>query len=171
MNTKNLLLATLLAIAFAPGAALADAPLALQFDDEGGDPGDKGGAPHVVRERIVIDGADAAAIQHFDHAAFAGPLMFSHGRIVKNAPYSAEVISEQTNTLADGNQIASKTTSMSYRDSAGRTRQEVRNPIGATRIVTIRDTVAGTTLILRPDTKSATRIGSPDEIARMAGER
>ena len=168
MNTKHLLLATLLAIAFAPAAALADAPLALPFDDDAGAPGDKGGAPHVVHERIIIDGADASA---FDHAAFTGPLMFAHGRTVKNAPYSAEVISEQTNTLADGNQIANKSTSMSYRDSAGRTRQEMRNAAGATRIVTIRDAVAGTTLILRPDAKTATRIGSPDEIARMAGER
>jgi len=97
--------------------------------------------------------------------------MFAHGRTVTNAPYSAEVISEQTNTLADGNQIANKTTSMSYRDSAGRTRQEVRNASGAARIVTIRDAVAGTTLILRPETKSATRIGSPGEIARLAAER
>lgn len=169
MKTKHLLLATLLAIAFAPAAALAEAPLALQFDDEGADPGDKGGAPHVVRERIVIDGADA--MPPFDHTAFAGPLMFSHGRTVKNAPYSAEVISEQTNTLADGNQIASKITSMSYRDSAGRTRQELRNTSGATRLVTIRDTVADTTLILRPDARSATRIGSHAEIARVAGER
>lgn len=171
MNTKHLLLATLLAITFVPAAALADAPFALEFDDDAGAPGDKGGAPHVVRERIVMDGADAAVMQHFDHGAFAGPLMFAHGRTVKNAPYSAEVISEQTNTLADGNQIANKSSSMSYRDSAGRTRQEMRNAGGATRIVTIRDAVAGTTLILRPDTKTATRIGSPDEIARMAGER
>lgn len=171
MNTKHLLLATLLAIAFAPAAALADAPLALQFDEDTGAPGDKGGAPHVVRERIVMDGADAAVMQQFDHAAFTGPLMFAHGRSVKNAPYSAEVISEQTNTLADGNQIANKSTSFSYRDSAGRTRQEMRSANGATRLVTIRDAVAGTTLILRPDAKTATRIGSPDEIARVAGER
>jgi hypothetical protein len=171
MNTKYLLLAALLATAFAPAAALADAPLALRFDDAGDDGGDKGGAHHVVRERIMLDGADMASMQHFDHAAFTGPLMFSHGRTVKNAPYSAEVISEQVNTLSDGNQITNKTSSLSFRDSAGRTRQEVRNASGAVNVVTIRDAVAGSTLVLRPEKKTATRIGSPDEIAHIAAEK
>lgn len=171
MNTKHLLLAALLATAFAPAAAFADAPLALQFDEAGDEAGDKGGAPHVVRERIVIDGADAANFEHVDHAAFTGPLMLGRGRAVKNAPYSAEVISEQLTTLADGNQIANKTVSMSYRDSAGRTRQEMRSPNGGVTVVTIRDAANGSTLILRPEQKTATRIGSPDEIARIAAER
>src|SRR3954466_15166912 len=47
---------------------------------------------------------------------------------VKNAPYIAETINETQQTLLDGNQIVNKHSTMSYRDSAGRTRQEVLNP-------------------------------------------
>ena len=54
--------------------------------------------------------------------AFSAAGFMTNAKQVKNAPYSAEVISEKTQTLPDGNQISSKTSSLSYRDSAGRTR-------------------------------------------------
>src|SRR3954452_14593211 len=46
------------------------------------------------------------------------------GNAVKNAPYSAEAVTEMTQKLADGNRIATKSTSTMYRDSEGRTRRE-----------------------------------------------
>jgi hypothetical protein len=46
------------------------------------------------------------------------------GRTVKNAPYSADVVTERTNTLADGNHIRQSNASKVYRDSEGRTRRE-----------------------------------------------
>jgi TonB family protein len=46
------------------------------------------------------------------------------GKLVKGAPYSAEAVTEATQTLADGNRIVNKTTTTLYRDSEGRTRRE-----------------------------------------------
>lgn len=46
------------------------------------------------------------------------------GKVVKNAPYSAEAVTESTQTLSDGNRIVNKSTAMIYRDSEGRTRRE-----------------------------------------------
>ena len=43
---------------------------------------------------------------------------------VTNAPFSAEVITETSQTLADGNHIHQTVTSKIYRDSEGRTRRE-----------------------------------------------
>src|SRR5512140_2848590 len=54
--------------------------------------------------------------------------MFGHRlgpvQLVKGAPYSAEVVTETKQTLADGNVIARKSTGAVYRDGEGRTRQE-----------------------------------------------
>ena len=44
--------------------------------------------------------------------------------IVKNAPYSAEAVSESVQLLTDGNRIVKRTRSQIARDSFGRTRQE-----------------------------------------------
>jgi TonB family protein len=46
------------------------------------------------------------------------------GKLVKGAPYSAEAVTETTQTLADGNRIVNKSTTTLYRDSEGRTRRE-----------------------------------------------
>src|SRR5882762_10154610 len=46
------------------------------------------------------------------------------GRVVKNAPYSADAITETTQTLPDGNRIRQSITVHLYRDSEGRTRSE-----------------------------------------------
>jgi hypothetical protein len=46
------------------------------------------------------------------------------GRVVKNAPYSADVVTETTQTLPDGNHIKQSNTVHVYRDSEGRTRRE-----------------------------------------------
>ena len=46
------------------------------------------------------------------------------GKTVKNAPYSAEAVTETIQTLGDGNRIINRITSNLYRDSEGRTRRE-----------------------------------------------
>ena len=43
---------------------------------------------------------------------------------VKGQPYSAEAVNETTQTLADGNRIVNRSSSMLYRDSEGRERRE-----------------------------------------------
>lgn len=44
--------------------------------------------------------------------------------VVKNAPYSADAVTETVQVLADGNKISRKNTVTQYRDSEGRTRRE-----------------------------------------------
>ncbi len=175
MNTKQLLIAALLAGAFAPAFASdsgAGARMRIQTGGfESGDAEDMGGpsdpGPREVK-RFVMHGPGPMPM--LDHTRM-GAMMRMHGKVVKNAPYSAEVIAEQQHNLADGNQIVNKTSSMSYRDSAGRTRQEMRDAGGAVRTVTIHDAVDGTTYILDPENKTATKVGPRREIARIAGDK
>src|SRR5713226_3465339 len=73
-------------------------------------------------------------------------------KTVKNSPYSAQSMTEFTQTLADGNRIHRTTTGSIARDSEGRTRREqTLSGIGAMastgepmKAVTIHDPVAGT---------------------------
>ncbi|MES2128324.1 MAG: hypothetical protein V4463_13735 [Pseudomonadota bacterium] len=138
MNTQKLLLASLLALAFAPAMA----------DEAADEP--------VVHKEVRIHQIDIG-----NHESRA------HPRVVKNAPYSAESVTESVQNLADGNQIANRHSTMNYRDSAGRTRQEVRDDKGEGLVVTIRD--GGTTIILKPADKTAVKF-SMDQISAQAGE-
>jgi len=74
----------------------------------------------------------------------------TQGPVVRNAPYSAEAVTETTQKLFDGNEIVKKTTAKQYRDSEGRERRE--EEMGATFIT---DPVAKVRLTLRPETKTA----------------
>ena len=88
------------------------------------------------------------------------------GKTVKGAPYSAQAISEHTQTLQDGNRIAHKSTAAVYRDSEGRTRREqTLNAVGSytaagapPQTFFINDPVANVNYILEPDTKTARRV-------------
>jgi TonB family protein len=56
-------------------------------------------------------------------------------KLVKGAPYSAEIVNEFVQTLANGNRIVRRNTSNVYRDGQGRTRREMSlAPIGVTGI-------------------------------------
>jgi hypothetical protein len=81
------------------------------------------------------------------------------------------MISEKVQTLADGNQIASKTSTMVYRDSAGRTRQEVRGPKGEVRRITLHDPAESVSYILDPSAKTATKLVLDKDIGRLAAEK
>jgi len=67
-----------------------------------------------------IVGAHIMGGQTFE---FVGGQMVS-GNPVKGAPYSAEAITESTQTLQDGNRIVHRSSSTLYRDSEGRERRE-----------------------------------------------
>jgi len=156
---KKILLAALLACAFAPALA-AD----MGFDEE-----------QVVERRIVTrTGGELQAghpdAMNFVDAVGGGATMvhMSRARMVKNAPYSAEMVSERTQTLGDGNQIVRKTSTMSYRDSAGRTRTEVRGEDGELRTVMIHDPVEGVRYVLRPRDKTAIKVSAPNGAAMAA---
>jgi hypothetical protein len=80
-------------------------------------------------------------------------------RPVKNAPYSAQVVREHTQTLADGNQIDVRRGPMAYyRDSAGRTRQEFVDGKGELRAVRIDDPAAGVSWTLKPRERAAIKL-------------
>lgn len=55
---------------------------------------------------------------------FVSTEMSFGNKIVKNAPYSAQAITETTQMLSDGNRIVRKNTAAVYRDSEGRTRHD-----------------------------------------------
>jgi hypothetical protein len=78
-------------------------------------------------------------------------------QLVKGAPYTAEVVTESVQTLADGNRIVRKTTGRVYRDSQGRTRREDDREPGKVRMISIADPVAGFSYSLNPETKTASK--------------
>jgi hypothetical protein len=105
-------------------------------------------------------------------AGGAGTVQFVAGELaggtpVKNAPYSAEAVTQTTQTLADGNRIARNSSSMIYRDSEGRERRELSlgmvfvNGIQSTpaQTIFISDPVAGVNYTL--DTKNHTAMKMP----------
>jgi len=87
-------------------------------------------------------------------AFIAGP----HG--IKGVPYSADVISETTRVLADGNRIHQETRGKQFRDSEGRTRSEYELPMTVPQRtpiqhVSIVDPLQGISIRLDPGTKTA----------------
>jgi len=98
-------------------------------------------------------------------ARFLGAEPGMPGRVVKNAPFSAEMITETAQTLPDGNRIRQTNTSHYYRDSDGRTRREQSlNSLNGLapnsnlpRAVFINDPVSRTIYALNPADKTATK--------------
>jgi hypothetical protein len=76
-------------------------------------------------------------------------------KIVKDAPYSAELLIESIQTLPDGNRIVRKTTGRVYRDSQGRTRREEDREPDHPATVSVSDPVAGISFSLDPGSKIA----------------
>ena len=129
----------------------------------GGDPGWQDEHMRVPFEMMVPPGGG-------DTFMFVSSEM-SLDKMVKGAPYSAQVITEHTQTLQDGNRIVNKTTASVYRDSEGRTRREQTiNAVGAytasgtpRQTLFINDPVAGVNYILESDSKMARKI----DLARL----
>ncbi len=112
---------------------------------------------------------------------FANSEMAFDGATVKGAPYSADAVTETTQTLSDGNRIHRTTQASLYRDSEGRTRREQTlgelGPVTATgeplRTIVIHDPVAGVTYMLDSHTKVAHKMpakGEHEMAAKMMAE-
>jgi hypothetical protein len=162
MNTRSILIATLLASAFAPA-------LAEEYTIDQGSDGER---RIVIRQgTVTLPPGQQVAQRAADSASLtASMLRISGAGIVKNAPYSAEAVSESMQRLADGNQIVNTSRSMQYRDGAGRTRTEVHGDDGELRTITISDPVEGARWILNPQRKSATRLDMTSELARAEAD-
>jgi len=99
----------------------------------------------------------------FGMARFRGAEPFLAGKVVTGAPYSAEAVTDHTQTLPDGNTIHATKTASIYRDSQGRTRRE--QEIGAIgpwaaqgtpgKMIFITDPVGGYMYSLNPNTQVA----------------
>lgn len=79
----------------------------------------------VQRERVVQGPGGPDGTPPPDHTfVFVSSEMNFDGKLVKGAPYSAQAVTETTQTLGDGNRIVNKSAAAVYRDSEGRTRRE-----------------------------------------------
>lgn len=123
-----------------------------------------------THERILIDPATAPTtnvmITRSGDASgfsFVSSEMNFEGKIVKGVPYSAEAVTETSQTLTDGNRIVHKSTANIYRDSEGRTRREqTLSMVGPwasadepSQMIFINDPVAGINYMLDPRTHTA----------------
>ena len=113
-----------------------------------------------------------------DHTfIFLSSEMAIDGKVVKGAPYSADAVTETTQTLADGNRIVRKNTAQVYRDSEGRMRREhtisVVGPFATEgeppRTIFINDPVASLSYILDPRTRTARKINAVRTFERVMG--
>jgi hypothetical protein len=75
-----------------------------------------------------------------------------NGNTITGAPYSAEAVTETTQVLGDGNQIAHRSSVKLYRDSQGRERREESEPFQR---VFIYDPVSNTNLSIDPQARTA----------------
>jgi hypothetical protein len=115
--------------------------------------------------------------QFFEYIATGVPVENDGHGVVKGAPYSAQSVTEITQTLNDGNQIDRKETGAVYRDSEGRTRRETSlsmvGPWSASgaphQMIHIHDVVAGTRYLLDPQEKTAFKLpGFKDADMKLA---
>jgi hypothetical protein len=139
--------ATLISLAFA-SVALAQQPQPAPEGDV------------IIKRRVeVAQGPEGAPPPPDANFIFIASESFG-GKIVKGAPYSGEGVTESIQTLADGNRIVNRFSSLVYRDSEGRTRREQSlKGLGAfgsgeepLKAIFINDPVAGVTYSL--DTRS-----------------
>lgn len=85
-------------------------------------------------------------------------------RSMKNAPYSAEAVTEFKQQLGDGNRITRRNSDLMYRDSEGRTRKEqtVTNvgpwATAGSKIINIWDPTTSTNLVLDPQNKTVRKM-------------
>ncbi len=101
-----------------------------------------------------------------DNFSFIRSEMSFGGKVVKGAPYSAQMVNESVQTLADGNRIVHRNESSVARDSEGRTRREqVLHAIGPwtasgepQKSIFIQDPVAGVNYVLEPGAKTARKM-------------
>jgi hypothetical protein len=98
-------------------------------------------------------------------ARLIGAVAGNPRRIVKNAPYSAEMVTETTQVLPDGNRIRQTVTAKIYRDAEGRVRNEQSlaglsafAPNAAnSQVIYINDPVAGVNYAINVKDKTATK--------------
>lgn len=104
-----------------------------------------------------------------------GPMAFDRiemglgGKTVTGAPYSAQIVSQRSQTLSDGTHITQQSSGAVYRDTAGRVRHEMTLPALASltgsaqapHAVFISDPVARYHYVIHADSKTVERMPLP----------
>jgi hypothetical protein len=162
-RNRSWLFVTIGALGFLAGAWLAKA----QGPGEPGimigpGPGPEGGAGMIFQRRVIGPQGPGEDVT-FQYVASEGSF---ERQVVKGAPYSAEALTETTQTLADGNKITHQVKAITYRDTDGRTRREQSLPaIGPFAAsgpppltIFVNDPVAGVNYVLDPQNKTARKM-------------
>lgn len=131
----------------------------------------------LARQKVIVEDGALGRIAG-EHAVngtyvFVGGQIFN-GKPVKGQPYSAEAVNETTQTLADGNKIVTRSSTMIFRDSEGRERREesigklgTLNAEGAPiKVVFISDPVAKVSYTLHSNDRTAEKMPAAMMIAR-----
>ena len=154
------------------GAALLFAFASVAFAQEPG-PG------IIIKQERIMQGPEGGPPPPPDaNMVFFATESFG-GKTVKNAPYSAEAVTETIQTLGDGNRIVNRISSTLYRDSEGRTRREqslkglgifgTGNGEEPFKTIFINDPVAGVTYAL--DSRSHTAHKSVPFTFELSGKK
>ena len=123
----------------------------------------------TFEKEVIVEGPEGMAVDDPAHAP--GTFMWISSEFggpesnVKNAPYSAEAVTERIQELADGNRIVQKNSALLYRDSEGRTRREQQfGSIGSFaaaephKTILINDSVKDEHILLDPEEQTARRM-------------
>lgn len=84
----------------------------------------------VISGLLLFILAGISTYAQHQEAKVIAEIAASNERTIKNAPFSAEAISESVQTLADGNRIVRSSTTKLYRNSEGRFRREINGGSG-----------------------------------------
>ncbi len=120
-------------------------------------------AQEVTTKQLILAGGEGGP--HI-RMHFGEHLGLDEGKVVKGLPFSAQAVTEHTQTLSDGNHIHVTHNASVFRDSEGRVRREVTitgmAPLaastGGSKLIMINDVVAGVRYMLNPDTKTANKL-------------
>jgi len=82
--------------------------------------------PLAFPQQPLTKSERATANHQGDTMGFLWAEMSYPGLVVKGKPFSAEAVTETSQTLSDGNRIAHRTTARIYRDREGRTRRDTQ---------------------------------------------
>ena len=139
----------------------------------------------VARRRVFMEPMEAGMQVDQLRPALAGDLLFveplESTEPTTGAPYSGEIVTESTQSLADGNRIVRRSSVQVARDGRGRERREHQammvGPMVAQRtvaLVTITDPSAGTAVTIDHTRQVATRMrmrrwASPPTVTAMRG--
>jgi hypothetical protein len=132
------------------------------------EPGPPGGFPGGGKPGIFIGRPGQGPGPMGGVFSFVEPVG-ENAKLVKDAPFSAQVVRSSTQKLADGNMIERKSTGTIARDVAGRTRREMTleniGPLAAAgkapHLVFINDPVAGKVYTLDENRKTAMEMAPP----------